>query len=636
MLLGAAREEKRMAGILRRQLALAVKNKQWSYAIFWSVSSQNGALEWDDGYYNGDIKTRKTVQSEQLDADQLGLQRTEQLRELYESLLDAETNPQSARPSAALSPEDLTDTEWYFLVCMSFVFNIGEGLPGRSLAKNQTIWLCNAHYADSKVFSRTLLAKSASIQTVVCFPYSGGVIELGTTDLVSEDLSVIQHITSFLDTPGTVVSNNSAYVPKTARYGNHHNCAQPDENIIESKMNPDTEWKKLNTCSPNSSSEDFEPNCQATKSLTAKHEGAFHVQSWQLMDDEISHGVLNSEDSSDCVSQTIASPEKSVPLQYEDKVNENHLIDHGDCKDTELTSVDVQNDDIHYQGIVSTLLKTSHQLIMGPCFKSSIKDTCFVRWKKGRLSGSHKFKGGTSQGLLKKILYEVPVMHSNHLLETEENNGKGGKLRRPEADEIDEKHVLAERRKREKMQEKFVILGSIVPSTGKVDNVSLLDDTIDYLRNLEKKVEKLESQKELQDTEAARRKRSCDVIESTSDNYGDKRVDKCKKQVLKKRKTSGITEVKAVRPFQQEDILTEDVTVSKTGKDITIEILCPWREDLFVEIMGATSNLHLDFHSAQSSNIDGNLSMTITSKVNRSMPSAKIIRQALQRVTRKH
>ncbi|KAL8087815.1 hypothetical protein AgCh_037814 [Apium graveolens] len=65
-------------------------------------------------------------------------------------------------------------------------------LPGRSLAKNQTIWLCNARYADSKVFSRTLLAKilcvsqSASVQTVVCFPYSCGVVELGTTDLVAE------------------------------------------------------------------------------------------------------------------------------------------------------------------------------------------------------------------------------------------------------------------------------------------------------------------------------------------------------------------------------------------------------------------------------------------------------------------
>lgn len=143
----------------------------------------------------------------------------------------------------------------------------------------------------------------------------------------------------------------------------------------------------------------------------------------------------------------------------------------------------------------------------------------------------------------------------------------------------------------------------------------MLDDTIDYLRNLEKKVEKLESQKELQDIEAARRKRSFDIIESTSDNYGDKRVDKCKKQALKQRKVSSINETKAIRKFHQEDISTEDVTVSKTGKDITVEIICPWREDLFVEIMGATSNLHLDFQSVQSSNIDGNLSLTIKSKV---------------------
>lgn len=289
---------------------------------------------------------------------------------------------------------------------------------------------------------------------------------------VSEDLSVIQHITSFLETPGTVVSNNSAYVPKTARNGNHNNCAHRDENIIESNINPDTKWKKLNTCSPNSSSEDFEPNCQAKESLTAKHEGASRVQSRQLMDDDISNGVLDSEDSSDCVSQTFASPEKGVPLQYEDKVNEDHLLGHEDCKKTDLTSVEVQDDDIHYQGIMSTLLKTSHQLIMGPCFKSSIKDTCFVRWKKSRILGSRKTTGGTSQRLLKRVLYEVPVMHSNHLLETQDYNGKGGKLRRPEANDIDENHVLAERTKREKMQERFVTLRSMVPSAGKVAKVA--------------------------------------------------------------------------------------------------------------------------------------------------------------------
>ncbi|KAL0312584.1 UNVERIFIED_CONTAM: Transcription factor EGL1 [Sesamum radiatum] len=148
---------------LRKRLALAVRTIQWSYAIFWSISSrQPGVLQWGDGYYNGDIKTRKTVQAAEVNADQLGLQRSDQLRELYESLSLGETSPQAKRPTAALSPEDLTDAEWYFLVCMSFVFNVDQGLPGRTLAKNQTIWLCNAHRADTKVFSRSLLAKASA------------------------------------------------------------------------------------------------------------------------------------------------------------------------------------------------------------------------------------------------------------------------------------------------------------------------------------------------------------------------------------------------------------------------------------------------------------------------------------------
>ena len=32
-------------------------------------------------------------------------------------------------------------------------------LPGRALADDRTIWLCNAQYAESTVFSRSLLAK---------------------------------------------------------------------------------------------------------------------------------------------------------------------------------------------------------------------------------------------------------------------------------------------------------------------------------------------------------------------------------------------------------------------------------------------------------------------------------------------
>ncbi|XLR07022.1 hypothetical protein S83_034960 [Arachis hypogaea] len=80
--------------------------------LFESTSStQPEVLSWGEGYYSGDIKTRKTSQGVELNSDQIGLQRSEQLRELYKSRKAVEASPQTKRRSAALSPEDLTDTE---------------------------------------------------------------------------------------------------------------------------------------------------------------------------------------------------------------------------------------------------------------------------------------------------------------------------------------------------------------------------------------------------------------------------------------------------------------------------------------------------------------------------------------------
>lgn len=87
-------------------------------------------LVWADGYYNGAIKTRKTVQPMEVSAEEASLQRSQQLKELYETLSAGETNQQqitNRRPTAALSPEDLTESEWFYLMCVSFSFPPGIG-----------------------------------------------------------------------------------------------------------------------------------------------------------------------------------------------------------------------------------------------------------------------------------------------------------------------------------------------------------------------------------------------------------------------------------------------------------------------------------------------------------------------------
>nr|AWV96622.1 mutant beta-helix-loop-helix transcription factor [Phaseolus vulgaris] len=182
---------------LQSMLQAAVQSVHWTYSLFWQLCPQQVILVWGDGYYNGAIKTRKTVQPMEVSAEEASLQRSQQLRELYESLSAGETNPPTRRPCAALSPEDLTESEWFYLMCVSFSFPPGVGLPGKAYARRQHVWLTGANEVDSKTFSRAILAKSARIQTVVCIPLLDGVVEFGTTDKVQEDLNFIHHVKTF-------------------------------------------------------------------------------------------------------------------------------------------------------------------------------------------------------------------------------------------------------------------------------------------------------------------------------------------------------------------------------------------------------------------------------------------------------
>ncbi|KAE8697622.1 Basic helix-loop-helix protein A [Hibiscus syriacus] len=528
-------------GFLRKQLALAVRNIQWSYGIFWFISaSQPWALEWGDGYYNGDIRTRKTVQPLELKADQLGLQRSEQLRELYESLSAGESSPQARRPSAALSPEDLTDTEWYYLVCMSFVFDIGQGLPGRTLSSGQPIWLCNAQYAESKVFSRSLVAK------------------------------------------------------------------------------------QLEMVSPFNSSDEIEPNQPAEDPfmIDGINGGTSQLQSWQFMDD------LHSLNSSDCISQTLADL-GDVPLCQGENGNNNGLQEVGECNQTKQTILDPVNGDLHYRVILSALLKSSHQLILGPHFRNSNKESNFVSWKTNGLVKSQKLKDGTPQKLLKKILFEVPRMHDKGLFQSPQDNDVGDAAWRPKADDTCGNHVLLERRRREKINERFTTLKSLVPSNSKADQVSLLDDTIEYLRDLLRRIGELESCRELTELETRTKRTIRDHVEQTSDNH-------CNNKVTNGKKSSYLNKRKACEDINcvaSNDSSTDNLTVRMNNKDLTIVFRCRWRDGILFEIMNALSILDLDCHSVQSSTIDGILSMTINSKYKgSSVAKPRTVKQALQRV----
>ncbi|PPS12230.1 hypothetical protein GOBAR_AA08400 [Gossypium barbadense] len=196
------------------------------------------------------------------------------------------------------------------------------------------------------------------------------------------------------------------------------------------------------------------------------------------------------------------------------------------------------------------------------------------------------------------------MMHDKGLLESTAKNGVKNDAPRPKADKICGNHVLSERKRREKLNQRFMILKTLVPSNNKffcvfgglwfdihvtecvehnclssvaflnslaffmnADKVSILDDTIKYL---ERRVEELVTCSELMELETRTKRQPRDGVERTSDNYGsNKNITSRKKKYVNKRKASDIGEAEL-----------EIECVASKDNVVVIQFRCPWRDGL--------------------------------------------------------
>nr|CAA8287080.1 Unknown [Brassica oleracea]CAA8391673.1 Unknown [Brassica oleracea]CAA8403234.1 Unknown [Brassica oleracea] len=526
---------RRRNSLLSKQLAVAVKSVQWSYAIFWSSSpTQSGVLEWGEGCYNGEMKKRKKryeVHYKHV------LQRSNQLRKLYLCMREGDsTNTIStthddgyhncnSTTSMLLSPDDLSDEEWYYVVSMSYVFSPSQCLPGRALATGETIWLCNAQYADSKLFSRSLLARSASIQTVVCFPYLGGVIELGVTELISEDPSLLQHIKSCL-------------------------------------------------------LETSKPDCPSNN---------FSAHQYNADDDKKNQMKIK-------ISEVNSALQENPQIQF-------------GISDLML------DEDLHYKRTVSTLLKyaadkskmkNSHH--RQPELVSSNSGSSFLRWKQP--SSNLLLKHSNSQNVLRKILHDVPLMHSVDTKTLSTNKMFGLNQDDPSV--------------KRKENEKFSVLRAMVPTVNEVDKEEILNNTIKYLQELEERVEELESCMGSVNFVGKQRKTKKSLndsvlIEETSGNYDDStKIDG----------NSGETE-QAVTVLRDET----HFRVKLKETEVVMEVRCSYRDYIVADIMETLSKLHMDAFSVRSHTLNGFLTLNLKAKLREAaVASVGMIKRELRRV----
>lgn len=135
------------------------------------------------------------------------------------------------------------------------------------------------------------------------------------------------------------------------------------------------------------------------------------------------------------------------------------------------------------------------------------------------------------------------------------------------------------------------------------------------MKKLERRVEELESCRELGDPGPRGRSMHPDMAERTSDNYGNKKTANGMLSHANKRKACDIDEADVKHYFILSKDGPVDVIVTVIKKEVLLELQCPWRECLLFEIVDAIANLHLDPLSVQSSTVDNNLAVTIKAKV---------------------
>ncbi|OMO77297.1 hypothetical protein CCACVL1_15107 [Corchorus capsularis] len=166
----------------RLQALIEGARESWTYAIFWqsSYGYSGTVLGWGDGYYKGeeDKGKGKLKASASTAAEQE--HRKKVLRELN-SLISG-----SAAPNDDAVDEEVTDTEWFFLVSMTQSFVNGSGLPGQALYNSSPVWVAGPDRLASSMCERARQGQVFGLQTIVCIPSANGVVELGSTELITQ------------------------------------------------------------------------------------------------------------------------------------------------------------------------------------------------------------------------------------------------------------------------------------------------------------------------------------------------------------------------------------------------------------------------------------------------------------------
>lgn len=532
----------------RLQAIIEGSRETWTYAIFWQSSTDAGAgaslLGWGDGYYKGCDDADKRARQQPTPASAAEQEHRKRVLRELNSLI---AGGGAAAPDEAVE-EEVTDTEWFFLVSMTQSFPNGMGLPGQALYTRQPTWIASG--LASAPCERARQAYTFGLRTMVCIPVGTGVLELGATEVIFQTADSLGRIRSLfnLNGGGGGGGAGSSWPPVAPHQQHGGDQAETDPSVLwltdapvgDMKESPSVEISVSKPPPPpqihhfeNGSTSTLTEN--AGPSLHAHQQPATlapaapprqnqhphqlqlqHQQSQQQQQQQQGpfRRELNFSDFATNASVTVTppffKPESGEILNFgADSTSRRNPSPAPPAAAASLTTAPGSLFSQH----TATVTAPTNEAKNNP--KRSMEATSrasntnhhpSATANEGMLSFSSAptTRPSTGTGAPAKsesdhsdLEASVREVESSRVVPPPEEKRPRKRGRKPaNGREEPLNHVEAERQRREKLNQRFYALRAVVPNVSKMDKASLLGDAISYINELRGKMTALESDKD--------------------------------------------------------------------------------------------------------------------------------------------